>query len=205
MARRGRRLVSGVDYPDSWRDTGGLWPYGIPVGQSWLEIGAIIYAIQTYKVRQVIELGCHRCGLGSLLAARALFDPGFAYLGIESAGNVLDGDVIPRMESLPMVYVRQGDVFSSATLDRVARHVQAAPGPVLIYCDDGDKPREVAAYAPLLRKGDLIAAHDCAPAGTPRGANAEINDDDLAALGPDWTRLRPWWLEATTIGMVRRR
>lgn len=32
--------------------------------------------------------------------------------------------------------------------------------PVLVFCDNGDKPREFALYAPVLRSGDIIAVHD---------------------------------------------
>jgi hypothetical protein len=32
--------------------------------------------------------------------------------------------------------------------------------PTLLFCDDGDKPREVAVFAPLLEPGDIVVAHD---------------------------------------------
>lgn len=32
--------------------------------------------------------------------------------------------------------------------------------PMLLLCDNGDKPREVRTYAPLMKVGDLVAVHD---------------------------------------------
>ena len=32
--------------------------------------------------------------------------------------------------------------------------------PVALLCDNGDKPREVALFAPLLHSGSILVAHD---------------------------------------------
>jgi len=45
--------------------------------------------------------------------------------------------------------------------------------PVLIYCDDGNKPLEMQIYSRLLRPGDFIAVHDY---------GIEIHQDDLQGL-----------------------
>jgi len=37
---------------------------------------------------------------------------------------------------------------------------RAAISPILLYCDNGDKPREVELYAPLLPVGAILGVHD---------------------------------------------
>jgi hypothetical protein len=38
--------------------------------------------------------------------------------------------------------------------------IRQAPRPFVLFCDDGNKPLEVAKYAPALRIGDVVAVHD---------------------------------------------
>jgi cephalosporin hydroxylase len=83
--------------------------------------------------------------------------------------------------------VRRGLAF--ATFDHVQMDGQDVPGfgcldvfadpqsvasafvpPTVLFCDDGDKPREVALFAPLLEPGDLVVVHDW---------NVEIIGEDI--------------------------
>ena len=52
----------------------------------------------------------------------------------------------------------QRDVFADP-LDLAAPEFRGIR-PLLLFCDDGDKPREVALYGPSLRVGDYLAVHD---------------------------------------------
>jgi hypothetical protein len=44
--------------------------------------------------------------------------------------------------------------------DVVRDLIAKAPRPFVLYCDDGDKKREVETFAPSLRAGDFLAVHD---------------------------------------------
>lgn len=47
----------------------------------------------------------------------------------------------------------------------------------LIFCDDGDKPKELRAYAPLLKRGDHIMVHDYRrPDGIPEYHEGDLPD-----------------------------
>jgi hypothetical protein len=55
---------------------------------------------------------------------------------------------------------RQADVLhDQATIPEIAALI-ASPGPPLLLYDNGDKVREFALYAPFLKAGNLILAHD---------------------------------------------
>ena len=38
--------------------------------------------------------------------------------------------------------------------------IAGAPRPFVLYCDNGNKPREVDAFASALHVGDFLAVHD---------------------------------------------
>jgi len=44
--------------------------------------------------------------------------------------------------------------------DAVRELIAGAPRPFVIYCDNGNKPREVDAFASALHVGDFLAVHD---------------------------------------------
>jgi hypothetical protein len=44
--------------------------------------------------------------------------------------------------------------------DEIRALIAKAPRPFVLYCDDGDKPREVATFAEDLQVGDFLAVHD---------------------------------------------
>ena len=190
--------------PDTWRQIGGLWPNGVQVAQSWLEIGAVLMTVQQHQVVRVLEIGTHRGGLASLLAARTLFSwTPFEALTVEINAALLAPKTRVDLASTTGLALRLQDCFGDAFLAE-AREFVARPGLTLVYCDGGDKPREVLTFAPLLKPGDLIAAHDYAPGKPGHGPGAEITDADLVGLGPDFQRLQPWWLESCSICLLTR-
>lgn len=174
---------------------GNVWPLGLPVTQSWLELGAILTTIQQYSVSLVVEIGVDQGGLAALLAMRARLSlVGFHYLGFELTPHRVDQRAKDLMTP-PHANIFYQDCFTQTTLDTVWLNVQAAVGPALVYCDGGNKPAEWRTFWPLLRVGDLIAAHDYA---------VEILEQDLLGVGETLERLTPDWLVSTTIVLARR-
>lgn len=164
---------------------GALWPLGIPVAQSWREIGASLMAIQELKIATYIEIGIHRGGLASLLIARCRVTP-LHYYGIEISRKIIDPALRTMARRVARAQITIGDVFKS---DWVQTCINAHDGPCLVLCDGGDKPREVALVARLLRPGDYLMAHDF---GT------EIYEADLP---PTLERLRPAWLDRCRLAL----
>lgn len=52
----------------------------------------------------------------------------------------------------------QTDVFENSTM--IAATITSMQRPFILYCDNGDKPREVEIFSPFLRQGDFLATHD---------------------------------------------
>jgi len=69
---------------------------------------------------------------------------------------------IERLErDFPNLCCYLTDVLSNGVNPLVEKCVSST-SPSLLYCDNGDKPRELELYAPLLRVGDLLGVHDYA-------------------------------------------
>jgi len=124
-------------------------PYGIKTSHTWHEIGQILRIINDLDVYTFIELGAHVGGLASILHWRSRFAP-FRYIGYELLDNIIDDDV--RINCA--VYSK--DIFKHKQ-EIVPRDND---GRIFIYCDNGDKIREMRVFSQYLRSGDLIACHD---------------------------------------------
>lgn len=164
-----------------WSSIGQIWPLGIPVAQSWADIGALLKIIHDQRIVFVFEVGVHRGGLTALLLARH----GLDYAGVEIDPAIVD----PR---IPKASYRVDDAWAPATLDWAGGLIAQAAGPAFVLCDGGNKKRDLAAYAPLLRRGDWIATHDYGD---------EIVRDDvepppawLQAYRPDWLTDTNWYV-----------
>ncbi len=174
---------------DPRAETGGVWPTGVAIGQSWFELGALAWLCGRYEIESFVELGMLEGGLSSILLGRTMFTKDFRYLGIENEMRFLDlrvkaaGDWFERFDLL------EADVFEDSTVYYVKFWLGLSEDPSLIYCDNGNKPKELEWYAPILRKGDVIAAHDF---------GREYHESDLPDLD-DLERIESDWLTDTHI------
>ena len=104
---------------------------------------------------RVVELGT---GCGGLTL----------FFGLHMAarnGKVLTFDT--RRRPVPSWYIlakllnitfEQKDVFEAATVQEVKTFIK--DGEALVFCDNGDKKKELPLYTPVLKKNDLIMVHD---------------------------------------------
>lgn len=173
-----------------WKQTGGVWPIGVSCSLTWLDLGAIAHILQVAQIKSVVEIGVEHGGLAAYLEGLCYYTQG-RYLGIDITLNALQVQVRADMCDL----IEQHDAWSAATVERVGRWVGEGDGPALLICDGGDKPRELALYAPLLRPGDVLIGHDY---------GNEYGDDALAAMPTTATQVRADWLDDTLLCMFVR-
>lgn len=167
---------------DSWPE-GRDFPFGIHASHNWNELGAIFRVIDDFDIRTFVELGVFKGGLASMMIARSRNSPDFYYLGIEKDFNLAD----PIVQD----HLWDGDVFDDVIVDKLLEQLLHWPIPQIIYCDNGDKPREVKTYLPVVPSGTYIMAHDW---GT------EITSHDLDMLDPKlYVRHFPEYFEGTRL------
>lgn len=170
-----------------WFQTGGIWPLGVSCSLTWYDLGAIAYIVQSAGIRFVVEIGVEHGGLAAWLGAYCAYS-GCAYRGID----ITLGPLHPQVRANGQI--DQRDAWAPATVAEVGQWMAETPGPALIICDGGDKPRELKLYAPLLRPGDLLLGHDY-----------HNEYDDAAIADVPATRIHADWLDDTLLCLFQTR
>lgn len=150
-------------------------PAGLTISLSWMQVISLLDIVDKHGVKLFIELGIHEGGIGSLLYMRAMIEDRFHYIGIDNTPAYVDkrfAQHIPYVDKFVHIY---RDCFTQDTKNLVVTTV-ALHGKSLIFCDNGNKPKEVKLYTPALKVGDILVTHDY---GT------EIFDEDLQFLYDD--------------------
>lgn len=133
--------------------------------------------IERFKLHTIIELGLYRGGLANILMKK---QPATQYYGFE----FVEGDLDPKVRGRAEITIM--DVNTKKAIQLVENIVLASSGPVLIFCDTFDKPREMQTYSKVLRVGDFIQGHDYPGDG--------VTDEFLERFGaehPDLEELEP--------------
>jgi hypothetical protein len=142
-------------------NTTALWDatlFGLPTLQSWDDLTGWEAWFGKHDVRTIVELGTYHGGLSCffLLMARQMNIPfwtfdAIAYEGLNS----------PAVRSLGLAeHFIQADIFGDGK-EQVLDILRCDDlHPLLLYCDDGNKPREFQTFVPHLRPGDFVAVHD---------------------------------------------
>lgn len=170
---------------------------GVPTAISWRQLAALMNAIEDWKIRTFVEVGVWRGGLGVVLRARTHYDLGFQYVGVDLAPHpyVVENPVVVEELRGCMVY---GDALAGETIQQVRTRLDTGTRPAIIFCDNGNKPRELTAYAPLCNVGDYICVHDYPN---------EVTDKDLfhMQIRTDFEEIDPTvWRMGVGIPMFKR-
>lgn len=168
--------------PLDWTLTGGVWPMGVSTSLTWYDIGAILHIISEARGQLFVEIGVEHGGLAALLLCYGAYT-GMAYRGIDITLNALH----PSMRERGII---ARDAWDARTVDFVSSWMRAMPGPVIIFCDGGNKPRELSLYAPLIRPGDVLIGHDY---------HNEYGEEAIDSMPPNIARLRADWLDRTLL------
>lgn len=168
-------------------------PFGIPVAQTWNQIGSLFDDFNRFKISLFVELGVYLGGMSELMVIREGLVPNFKYIGIEYDISVIH----KRMMHNPHIII--DSVFEDRIVAVVKNAINATSDAALIYCDNGDKPREMRLYAPILRVGDYLRGHDYPGETSPEFLDAfalefpymvEIERDKYRELGfSTWKRV----------------
>lgn len=138
-------------------------PCGPAAALTWRNIADITnWLAETPDVRLLVEFGANYAGFGLLMAARAIADGGFSYIGIEKESGRVPPGLLAACGTAPLQNVRFhiADGFDAGVIASIAASVAACSGRTVIFIDGTDKPKEMRAYAPLLRPGDYLMVHD---------------------------------------------
>jgi cephalosporin hydroxylase len=151
---------------DDWVKYYKAWD-GAGIAQLPEQVRLLLKIVEDFEIQTVIELGIMGGGMSLMMLDRKAAYPGFEYYGVEIETTYIHEKVRHRPEIII------GDVFDANIWWRINNIIQDASGTVLVFCDNGNKPEELHKYAPLIRVGDYIMAHDYP---------GEVNDEFLSTF-----------------------
>lgn len=138
-------------------DNRGSWQsafLGFPAMQNRNAIPCWSYLAEIHRPSRIIELGTYEGGFSVLLAilAKRLGIPFHTYDRQPHAQHT-------EWFSLLNANVHTTDIFTPETTAEISALI-ALPGTTYLLCDNGAKEQEWRTFAPSLKPGDIIGAHD---------------------------------------------
>jgi cephalosporin hydroxylase len=161
--------------------------FGVPVQREWPDIESLERFLVTEWPETVIELGTGTGSLSLFFAAYCAAH-GFRFHTWDT-GKMTHEHQAPHQRCLDAVAalggeVHAGDIFDAETVSAIRWRITKK---TFVYCDNGDKPRELRTYAPFMPMGSHIGVHDF---GT------EVREPDIRLEGFEvW---EPEWFEGST-------
>ncbi len=158
------------------RPEGGWRAYaGAAIQRKWVDIFTIDVFLADCRPSMIIELGTGSGAFSSYLATYAYLN-GAQFVTFDSNRKTA---VIKRANPRALRLIRklggktsQRDIFEDETAAFVRSLIQR-PGVSFLYCDNGDKPKEIQMFAAALKPGDFVGVHDF---------GSEIHEKDVSLL-----------------------
>ena len=178
---------------DPLHNMSGVSFFGIGARQIWVDV--VLWELffnEHPQIKTVIELGSGGHGLSVIFALHGV-TRGFKLFTFDRKRyDSLDWP-LPRLLQLERTFCNldllgyMGVQHVKRLLDRPELH------PLLLFCDNGDKPKEFAAFVPYLMVGDYVGVHDWEVEFYPKDAQIGVNlepwQHDLADRMGGITRL----------------
>ena len=160
---------------DLGRQVFGTWFLGIPMVQWWTDMtvwervfngrGPMLdgrpETANKPALKTLVELGSGRGAMSAYLLLQCV-QRGITYYGFDHVATQIGPTPVGKLLDIDR-HIVTGDLWSDQN-SGVLRKIIAEPAnhPLLLFCDNGNKPREFATFGPLLQAGDIIAVHDWA-------------------------------------------
>ena len=144
---------------------------GLRLGHTWYEVSVLQGLIRDAQPDWFVEIGVHEGVLSRELMNAKPND--VKYIGIEINCGIVR---VPYDKGRLIC----GDCFSPDIMNEI----DALPGRRMIYCDGGNKAKEILEYSRLCRFADIILCHDYDDGtrkgkGLPEKIAAEVVPADL--------------------------
>jgi len=160
----------------------------ILAAQGYGQICSHIDIINRYRVKLFIELGVYMGGTLPHVIPNLVLDDEFNYIGFEILADAVKEKVKRFASQNPRCQLILENMFAQHNLDRIAASIRDTKGAAYIFCDGGNKPKELIVFSRYMRVGDIISVHDYTDDQT-----GEIKDVDLAKLGDSFAPLDEQW------------
>lgn len=129
---------------------------GFPMNQNRAAVPTWSYAMEVLPPKRIVELGAYNGGFTTAIGVHAY------RIGCEV--HSFDLAKCPNEEWQALsdflgIKFYTADMFEPETVAQIIGLIQS-PGITYLLCDGGNKAKEVNFFAPYLKPGDIIGAHD---------------------------------------------
>jgi len=135
--------------------------FGREMGQTFTALYVFEWILNLYPLDCILEIGTGRGGLTMFLQLQAnIRHLDFITFDARNRLNEIVNNSHfnpPDRSVIPLNY-KKANVFDEKTMEEIKEIAKS--NRVILYCDNGNKPKEVRTYAPLLQPGSIIGCHD---------------------------------------------
>jgi len=132
--------------------------FGVEAWHSPLALWVIDHVLSALKPARIVELGTGYGGLTAYLGMWASVN-GAHVLSIDTIDTV-PAALAKTLSTLPVCREHR-DIFDAETQDFLHLMINdPGAGAIFVYCDGGNKARELALFAPSVPPGSVIGCHD---------------------------------------------
>lgn len=126
------------------------------MNQNRMAVPTWSYAMEMHPPRRIIELGAYNGGFTTAIGVHAYRINCDVYsFDLAKCPNEQWQEL---SEFLGINFI-QADIFEPETVARIGDLIMG-DGVTYLLCDNGDKAKEFNLFAPYLKRGDVIGAHD---------------------------------------------
>lgn len=132
---------------------------GLKILQYWADIALWeLFLTEHPHIHTIVEIGTHRCGMSIFFLAHAIQrDMRFCTFD-KTRFPEMDSPIAKRL-GLEEHFVL-GNVFQQSQETLIRLLTDQFLKPVLLYCDGGNKSKEMKTFVPYLSQDDYVAVHD---------------------------------------------
>lgn len=134
--------------------------FGQTIQQSWASIWVIEEMLRMYKPDRIVELGTGRGVLSLHFIAYCWFTDA-KFMTIDIHRRSINGPVDEYVKNNPQLDFVRADICAEDTRDKVAEFLNVAERPFILVDGKDPKSNDVNFYAPVLKAGTVMFAHDC--------------------------------------------
>jgi hypothetical protein len=169
-------LVFRSQQPDTMK-TDDIWHTtfcGVPAVQAWQDFMLWERFLNEAKPKTIIEIGTFEGGFSLYLYFQAYSRNALFYTVDFMNFAKFDDETSPLFVNGLKSFFLHVDVWSDAFQGFLQRGISdPLSHPVVLFCDGGNKPKEMQTFSPRLSVGDYLAVHDW---------SHECSDADLEGL-----------------------
>lgn len=155
---------------------------GCSMQQCWADLAVWEKFLNKFPIKSLIELGTGYCGMSAFLLLQCIQrEAVFGTFDIKRNSRL--NLPLHKIINLKNTFFEM-DIF--AERETIQYTIENAPKPLLLFCDNGDKPKEFEFFVPSLKSGDYVAVHDWP---------SEINGDDVRGFSIEpvlWQECEGW-------------